>query len=102
MAVIYRFPLLVWQDHQGAYTASLLEWDFPAGYGKTHTDAVEQVHDFLEWGYRKQLWSAEPDFLDPRLETYKVPIRPEYQHGGRRYPCGEAFPLRLFVVSGRQ
>jgi ATP-dependent Clp protease ATP-binding subunit ClpC len=102
MAVIYRFPVLVWQDPQGAYTASLLEWDAPAGIGSTQVDAVEQIHDFLEWGYQKQLWQFEPDFLDPILENYRAPIRPEYQHDGRRFPCDESFVLRLPVVHGRQ
>ena len=102
MAVIYRFPVLVWQDLQGAYTASLLEWDTPAGIGSTQSDAIEQIHDFLEWGFQKQLWLFEPDFLDAKLETFRVPTRCEYQHAGRRYPCDETFLLRLPVVHGRQ
>src|SRR5262249_55661499 len=43
-----------------------------------------------------------PDFLDPELVEFKVPIRPEYQHDRRRYPCPESITLRICGVTGRQ
>src|SRR5262245_48558334 len=102
MAVTYRFPVLVWQDQEGWYTASLLEWDEPAGIGRTAAQAVEQLQEYLSWCYQEQSWLPAPDFLDPKLVQFKVAVRPEYQEGGRRYPCAETVPLRLYCVHARQ
>ena len=102
MAVTYRFPVLVWQDHEGWYTASLLEWDEPAGIGRTAAQAIGQLEDYLTWVYEERPWMSPPDFLEPHLVSFKVPVRPEYQEAGRRYPCAEAVALRVYCVHGRQ
>jgi ATP-dependent Clp protease ATP-binding subunit ClpC len=102
MAVTYRFPVLVWRDHDGWYTASLLEWDEPAGIGRSAAHAVEQLEDYLGWCYTEKPWLSPPDFLDPRLVQFKVQVRPEYQEEGRRYPCAEPVSLRVYCVHGRQ
>src|SRR5262245_50671908 len=102
MAVTFRFPVLVWQDHEGWYTASLLEWDEPAGIGRSASQAVEQLRDYLAWCYQERAWLSPPDFLDPKLVQFKVPVRAEYQEGGRRYPCGESVQLRLYCIHARQ
>ena len=77
MAVTHRFPVLVWQDQEGWHTASLLEWDEPAGVGRTASQAVGQLEDYLGWLYRERPWMSPPDFLDPKLVPFKVPVRPE-------------------------
>jgi ATP-dependent Clp protease ATP-binding subunit ClpC len=102
MAVTYRFPVLVWKDHAGWYTASLLEWDEPAGFGHSADVALAQVQEYLDWRYRDNPWAEKPDFLDPQLIAVKVPVRPEYQVEGRRYPCDESVTLRVWCVHGRQ
>src|SRR4051794_3519172 len=102
MAVTYRFPLMVWKDHEGWYTASLLEWDEPAGVGRSAGDAIGQVQDYLRWRYEESPWMSAPDFLDPQLVQVKVHVRPEYQEAGRRFPCEEAILLRVHCVTGRQ
>ena len=38
----------------------------------------------------------------PQTLTVKVPVRPEYQENGRRYPCDESVTLRVWCVHGRQ
>ncbi len=102
MAVTHRFPVLVWRDHEGWYTARLLEWDEPAGIGRTASQATEQLRDYLQWLYDERPWSPAPDFLDPKLVQFRVPVRPEYQEAGRRYPCDEAVTLRVYCVHARQ
>jgi ATP-dependent Clp protease ATP-binding subunit ClpC len=102
MAVTYRFPVLVWRDHEGWYTASLLEWDEPAGIGRSATHALEQLQDYLGWCYTEKPWLSPPDFLEPHLVQFKVPVRPEYREDGRRYPCAEPVSLRVYCVHGRQ
>lgn len=102
MAVTHRYPLLVWRDHEGFHTASLLEWDEPAGLARSAGDAVAQVQEFLVWRQEQGSFLPKPDFLEPRLQQFQVHVRPEYQENGRRYPCDEALPLRLWCVTARQ
>src|SRR5436305_14389105 len=102
MAVTYRYPVLVWQDLAGLHPASLLEWDEPAGVGSTASEAVAQVQEYLAWLYQKQSFLPAPDFLEPHLQQIKVHVRPEYQEGGRRYPCDESVTLRIWCVTARQ
>jgi ATP-dependent Clp protease ATP-binding subunit ClpC len=98
----YRFPVLVWKDHEGYFTAATVEWDEPAGVGRSAPAALEQLRDYLRWAYEEEPWRRQPDFLDPQLLQYKVPIRPEYQVGDRTYPCAEVIPLRVLCVRGHQ
>ncbi len=102
MAVTYRFPVLVWKDHDGWFTASLLEWDEPAGFARSTEAALEQVQDYLAWRYQNNPWTDGPDFLEPQMLALKVPVRPEYEENGRRYPCDESVTLRVWCVHGRQ
>src|SRR5215216_4624547 len=102
MAVTYRFPVLVWKNQDEWWAAGLLEWDETAGVGRSAADAVEQVCGLLAWRYEESPWLSAPDFLDAHLVQTKVPVRPEYQESGRRFPCEEAVLLRVAYVSGRQ
>jgi ATP-dependent Clp protease ATP-binding subunit ClpC len=102
MAVTYRFPTLIWQDHQGFYTAVLLDRDAPAGFARNASTAREQVEDYLQYLYQKYEWLDPPDFLEARLATFKVPVRPEYTAQGRRFPCEETVSLLVHAVHGRQ
>jgi ATP-dependent Clp protease ATP-binding subunit ClpC len=98
----YRFPVLIWQDFQGYYTAHLVEASGPAGFGRKAADARDQVEDFLSWSFKENPWQSAPDFLEARLVEYRVPVRPEYQEADRIYPCAETFALRVPGVLGRQ
>jgi ATP-dependent Clp protease ATP-binding subunit ClpC len=98
----YRFPVLVWQDPEGWFTARLVERDEPAGIGRTAALALGQVQDYLDWRHRENPWSPQPDFHDPQLVQLKVAVRPEYEFEGRRFPCEESVLLRVYCVQGRQ
>src|SRR5205085_8675538 len=94
--------VLVWGNADGWYTATLLEWDEPAGVGRSADEAVEQVREYLAWLLQERPWMPPPDFLDPQLMQVKVHVRPEYQEESRRYPCDESVLLRVWCVVGRQ
>jgi ATP-dependent Clp protease ATP-binding subunit ClpC len=102
MAQIHRFPVLLWQDLQGGWTARLLDRDERAGTGRTAALALDQVQDFLAWRFAHDPWLDPPDFLDPELLQIKVAVRPEYQVERRRFPCEEPVVLRVHAVRGRQ
>src|SRR5262245_40521492 len=104
----YRFPVLVWQDFAGRYTARVVDdsdefsGDGLAGIGPTAGAAVEQVEEYLAWRYAESPWLAPPDFHDPQLATFKVSVRPEYSAEKRIYPCEQPVPLQVHCVHGRQ
>jgi ATP-dependent Clp protease ATP-binding subunit ClpC len=102
MALIHRFPVLLWQDHQGGWSARLLDRDEPAGIGRTAALALEQLEDYLTWTFAQNPWLDGTDFHDPELLQVKVAVRPEYLVDGRRFPCDEPVTLRIHAVRGRQ
>ncbi|MGH9939475.1 MAG: AAA family ATPase, partial [Blastocatellia bacterium] len=98
----YHFPVLVWEDHSGYFTARLVEeTDAPAGFGETASEAVYQLKDILDWSFQKYPWRSTPDFNDPKLVLLRLEIRPEYHVGDRIFPCDETMSLRTPCVHGR-
>jgi ATP-dependent Clp protease ATP-binding subunit ClpC len=108
----YKFPVLIWADLDGRFTASILEDEYnidglflgatSAGTGQTAAEAIQQVKDYLIWAYEKQSWRSRPDFLEPKLITFRVDIRPEYHVGEKVYPCEETIKLHIACVYGKQ
>ena len=107
----YRFPILVWQDHGGRFTAAPVDdAQGAAAFGESAADAVEQIKDHLQHLYRKNPWWPEPDFVEPRLISVKVEVRPEYQSEEqargrtevRTYPARETLTLRVPCVHGKE
>jgi ATP-dependent Clp protease ATP-binding subunit ClpC len=102
MPTIHRFPVLVWQDHQGGWTARLVDRDEPAGFGSSASQALDQLHDYLVWDFGEYTWQDGPDFVEPEVLFFEVQVRPEYQQDGLRFPCDEQITLRVPAVRGRQ
>ena len=99
----YRFPILIWEDFEGYFTASLVEGSFAqVGIGQSAAEAVLQLKEFLAWWHEKNPWHAEPDFLDARLIHFKVEVRPEYRIAKQIYPADKPLALRVPCVHGRQ
>jgi ATP-dependent Clp protease ATP-binding subunit ClpC len=99
----YRFPVLVWEDCEGYYTAILVEEGFgPAALAGTVDDALLQVKEYLAWFYKQQAWMPGPDFFDPQLIHFKVVVRPEYHVRERIYPSDDPLSLKVACVHGHQ
>ncbi|HEU4836853.1 MAG TPA: AAA family ATPase [Pyrinomonadaceae bacterium] len=104
---MHRFPVLVWEDFTGRYSARLVDDEedplIPlAGFGRTAREALAQLKEYLIWSFEHEPWRTAPDFLDPQLVEFRVEVRPEYTLKGRVYPSDEPFPLRVACVHGRQ
>lgn len=97
----YRYPILIWQDFAGQYTASLVDDDL-AVVGATRQLAVRELREFLDWRFSR--WEGLPssDFLDPQLVSFKIIVRPEYKTEKRIFPCDDQVGLTVHCVSGRQ
>jgi ATP-dependent Clp protease ATP-binding subunit ClpC len=108
----YRFPILLWQDFEGFFTANPVEGFFSryVGMARNAGDAVFQLKELLVYLYDKYPGTAEPDFHDAKLMNLKTEVRPEYRieetMGDRRqkniYPLDDSITLRVACVHGRQ
>ncbi|MCI0488662.1 MAG: AAA family ATPase [Blastocatellia bacterium] len=100
---VYRFPVLIWEDFEGYFTARPVEYhSVSTATGPTPDEVMFQVKEYLKWSYDKYPWQPAPDFLDARLIHYKVAVRPEYRLENRIYPTEGAVNLRVACVYGRQ
>jgi ATP-dependent Clp protease ATP-binding subunit ClpC len=98
-----RFPVLVWEDFEGGFTASLVNESFPhSAVGETADAAVSQLKEYVQWAYKHEPFTAEPDFHDAQLAEFGVNVRPEYEFGDRIFPCDETVRVRVACVHGRQ
>ena len=104
---MHRFPVLVWEDWTGSFSARLVDDEENlgsplAGFGRSAREALSQLKEYLVWSFEREPWRSAADFLDPRITEFRVEVRPEYKVKGRVYPCDESIPLRVAAVHGRQ
>ena len=104
---MHRFPVLVWEDFTGRFSARLIDDEENpmnplAGFGRTAREALIQLKEYLTWSFEREPWRSAPDFHDPQLIEFRVEVRPEFTIRGRVYPCDESFPLRVACVHGHQ
>lgn len=95
---VYRFPVLVWRDEAGGFTAALAEAETVAGYGETAKEALSQVREFLSWLYKMEPWRDGPTHVEAKLIETKVKVRPEYLVGHKVYPYDRSLTLRVACV----
>jgi ATP-dependent Clp protease ATP-binding subunit ClpC len=104
---MHRFPVLVWEDFAGSYTARLVDDEEDPGVqlaavGSSVREVLQQLKEYLVWSFQSQPLRSTPDFHDPQLLEFRVDVRPEYQVKGRVYPSDESVSLRVACVYGRQ
>jgi ATP-dependent Clp protease ATP-binding subunit ClpC len=98
----YRYPVLVWEDHAGNFTAAFVEdEEAPAAFASTPEAALYQLKEYLDWTFHQYPWQSGPEVSEARLMHFRVEVRPEYKTENRVYPCEELFVLRLPVVYGK-
>ncbi len=97
-----KFPLLVWEDHDGGFTARTLAGADVAAVGMTSRKAVDQIKKHLEWIRKNDGWLDEPDFRDAELRSFPVSVRPAYEAGPGVRNYGRPLAIRLPAVVGRR
>ena len=80
-----RYHALLCRDAAGGFSAVALDLG-TTGFGASANDARDDLREFLRWLHRKEPWTAAPDFTEPQLRWFTVPVRPEYQGINRLYP----------------
>ncbi len=98
-----RFPVALWQDFAGTFTASILDGATLAAYDATAADALAQLKHYLTWAMRKGIPGIErSDFFDLELRDYRVDVRPEYRVGETSYPVPKTLSFRVTCVHGKR
>jgi ATP-dependent Clp protease ATP-binding subunit ClpC len=119
MAITYRFPILVWEDLAGTFTARLVEYEHnvqlifsgkvaydsadstPTAVGLSKDDAIYKLKEYISWSYQEYPWQPMPDFYDAKLIFFRVEVRPEYRRAERIFPV-DLVALKLPCIYGRQ
>ena len=97
-----RFPVAVWQDAEGSFTAYVLDGAQAAAIDRTAADVLEQLKKFLTWQMRNDDLGRPADFDELSLADHRVLVRPEYEAGGSIYPVSTAFRFRVTCVHGQR
>ena len=97
-----RFPVAVWQDAAGAFTAKVLDGAEAAASDATAADALAQLKKYLTWAARNDDGVGEPDFGKLSLRDHRVRLRPEYRTAASIYPVSTPFHLRVTCVHGER
>lgn len=102
---VHKFPVLVWKDRAGFYTAALADPEGSVaggvpvvGYADSAREAVLSIKDYLNWYYKKFPHSPNPTIAKFKLVHYKVPVRPEYRMYERVFPYDRSLTITVDVV----
>ncbi|WP_254508671.1 AAA family ATPase [Anatilimnocola floriformis] len=96
------FPVVVWQDSQGAFTASVLDGARAAAVDVNVPAALLQLKRYLIWNFRQTGGMGSADFADLSLRDHRVRIRAEYNTGDYVYPVSPPLELRITCVHGKR
>lgn len=96
-----RFPVAVWRDAEGDFTACVLDGAECAAIDSSQAAALDQIKRFIV-RYERDGGIGTPDFSDLELRDHRVALRPQYEVAGSAFPVGQAFDFRLTCVHGRR
>lgn len=92
---VTRLPVLVWRDHEGHFTAALVDQPEYAAFGTSAQDCLQQLRHHLTWLQRNEPWYFPESSGDEcKLIRVAVDVRPEYVIGRQRHPSE---PIRVTV-----
>lgn len=95
-----RYQIAVWQDFNDSYTAKILEPGLDiSGFHKDKKMALLQIKRYLQKEEDSIIYS-DPDFFDPEVHFYSVPIRPAYIGKDRVYTSENEISIRVPLVIG--
>ena len=105
MATTYRYPVFLWQNHDGLHTGRLLDDDDDGtATARTRKGVLDQLKEYLQLVHSDddQYWVPDVEFLEPEKKVVKVRVQPEYRSRKRTYACKESIELRLPCVVGKR
>jgi ATP-dependent Clp protease ATP-binding subunit ClpC len=98
-----RYPVALWQDFSGTFTAIVLDGASLSAYDSTVRGALAQLEYYLAWAMRTGVPDiGRSDFIDLELRDYRIEVRPEYRVSETVYPIPATFSLRVTCVHGKR
>ncbi len=97
-----RFPVLLWEDADGHFTAQTADGTAAAACDPTAEGCLNQLKKYLSWLDQKGEGLVAADFREARLEYFEVIIQPEYSSGDRRYPTDHPLSIKIPTVLGQR
>lgn len=97
---ILKFPVAIWEDYDGCFTAKTLDGEPVAAADVTPAGAIAQLKKYLRWRFRQVDACQYPDMNDLEQTDFEVRVRPRYTTDQSVFPCEQTVTLRVPVVIG--
>jgi ATP-dependent Clp protease ATP-binding subunit ClpC len=98
----HSIPILVWENHSGVFTATLVaDYSNTSAVGDSATDVMRQMKEFINWAMEEESWRVDTDFLEARLTHVDVDLRPEFRVDKKIHSAPDSIRLRVPCVQGR-
>ena len=97
-----KLPLLVWEDHDGGFTASTLDGVVVAAVGVTSSKAIGEIKKQLGRIRKTGGRLVPPEFYDAELCSFPMSVRPAYDTGKGVRNYSRPLPIRVPAVVGRR
>ena len=94
------FPIVSWVDGSGNFTVSTVSGVNASAYGPDLAKCHIQIKKYIAWKYNDESYGVEPDFHNPTLDFFMVPIRSGYQVDDGFFPDEERLMLKVPAVWG--
>jgi ATP-dependent Clp protease ATP-binding subunit ClpC len=97
-----KFPVALWQDAEGSYTARVIDGAVAAAIDATAADALQQLKRYLSWSLRNENLIVSSDLSELELRDAKIRIRPEYRTPDSVFPVATTTLLRVTCIHGKR
>ncbi len=97
-----KFPIVSWKDAQDNFTVSTVSGTKATAFGTDQKKCVNQIKSFLNWSFAQNPYETFPEFSEPKLEYFLVPIRTGYEVDEEFFPAEERLVIKIPVVWGRR
>jgi ATP-dependent Clp protease ATP-binding subunit ClpC len=95
---VERYPVLVWQDAHGQFTACDVQYHISAA-GESRADVLTALNDYFQYMLGHE--GAHSEVLEASLTHYRVPVRPEYRDEAKRVYAADPIGLLVPCVVGK-
>lgn len=99
---LLKFPVAVWEDADGCFTAKTLDGEPAVAVDVTVAGAISQLKKYLRWRLGQDGSAGVPDMQDLRRIDLRIRVRPQYRTERSVFPCRQAITLRVPTVVGRR
>ena len=101
MAKITRYQIVITKDSSGCFSAVMLDDSTVIAVSESRRDVIIQIKDYLYYVAKQDL-EPYPDFLKPKLSSFKCKVFAEYKEEKRTYALQKAISLKVPCIIGER